>query len=114
MHTNLLTSLSQGLTCSHLHEVTFLEAKLSGGDKLLFGCFYRSPTSSEVNNKLLTDFICSVSMPKSYSHICFVGDFHLGGINWSLDVASQSEEGVESIFLEAVRFQHVMSVTRMW
>lgn len=61
-------------------ELTLLEIKLSCGDKLLFGCLYRSPASSDLNNKLLSDLIRLVSNG-SHSHVCLVGDFNLCGIN---------------------------------
>jgi len=109
-------------------EVTLLEIKLSRGDKLLFGCVYRSPTSSAVNNKHLGDLICSISL--SYSHVCLVGDFNLGSINWALHSAHDSSrvshqednleepagQCAESVFLRAVHdsflYQHVESDTR--
>ena len=65
-------------------EVCLLEIKLRGGDLLLFGCFYRSPTPSnrsQANNENLDQLLQRISN-KSYSHKCFVGDFDLKDINW--------------------------------
>ena len=63
-------------------EVCLLEIRLCGGDNLLFGCFYRSPTitsKSEKNNANLNNLLKYLS-GKKYSHQCFVGDFNFRNI----------------------------------
>ena len=63
-------------------EVCLLEIRLCGGDNLLFGCFYRSPSTStsttstsEKNNANLNNLLKYLS-GKKYNHQCFVGDFN--------------------------------------
>ena len=54
-----------------------LSLKLRAGDCLLFGVFYRSPSSSESNNLALNtilSMLCVQESPK-YSHLYVVGDF---------------------------------------
>ena len=59
-------------------EDCLLEVRLWGGDNLLFGCCYRSPTktiSSGQNTQKLNQRIKCIS-EKKYSHKCIVGDFN--------------------------------------
>ena len=65
-------------------EACLLEIRLRGGDTIIFGCFYRSPTptiNSEGNNEKLNSLLRSVSR-KKYSHTCSLGDFNYRDINW--------------------------------
>ena len=60
-------------------EACLLEIKLRGGDLMLFGCFYRSPTAGETsdkNNEDLNRLLLNISK-QNYSHRCLVGDFNL-------------------------------------
>lgn len=93
-------------------EVCLLEIRLRGGDRMLFGSFYRSPTptdTSEENNKNLNKLITKLSN-NPYSHKCFVGDFNFKDINWESWTTVHQEESKEARFIEAVRdsflFQH--------
>ena len=64
-------------------EVCLLEIRLCGGDILLFGCLYRSSTTtstSEKNNVNLNNLLKYLS-GKKYSHQCFVGDFNFRKIS---------------------------------
>jgi hypothetical protein len=57
-------------------EACLLEVRLRGGDILLFGCCYRSPTATETsdqNNGQLNRLLKCISK-KNYSHKCIVGD----------------------------------------
>ena len=59
-------------------EVCIIEVRQGGGDILLFGCVYRSSTSSESskqNNDKLNSLLKSTSS-KKYTHRCIVGDFN--------------------------------------
>ena len=99
-------------------EVCLLDIRLRGGDTLLFGCCYRSPTSTEIsdqNNAKLNQLLKRISK-RSYSHTCIVGDFNFKHINWSSWTTPRSENSVESTFIEAIRdcyfHQHIEQVTR--
>ena len=89
-----------------------------GGDILLFGCFYRSPTPSSIsedNNENLNKLLRSISMRK-YSHKCFVGDFNYRNINWVSWTTLQNEDSNEAKFVETIRdcylHQHIDEPTR--
>ena len=98
-------------------EVCLLEVRLRGGDVLLFGCIYRSPTpslTSDQNNEKLNRLLKCISN-KKYSHRCIVGDFNFKHINWSSWSTPHGENSVEEKFIEAARdsyLQHVEKPTR--
>ena len=60
-------------------EACLIEIQLNKGDKLVFGCFYRSPTQSQrstENCKSLNSLINSLAGNNNYTQKCFVGDFN--------------------------------------
>ncbi|XP_050705629.1 uncharacterized protein LOC126990996 [Eriocheir sinensis] len=113
----VLPNLSQisTLDLTSFREVSLLEVCLRKGDKLLLGCFYRSPNSSDDNNEELCDLLRNIC-GNSYSHICLMGDFNTPHINWDLHTTSQPEHSHESMFLQTVQdcflYQHVDQPTR--
>ena len=103
----------------NFEEACVIEIQLSGNDKLIFGCLYRSPTASctsTENNNKLNSLLKSLALDKKYSHTCFVGDFNYKSINWSSWTTPYGENSHEERFLEAVRdsflHQHVQEPTR--
>ena len=79
-----------------------------GSDKLIFGCFYRSPTESPYshsNNAKLNELIIQLALSNRYTHCCFGGDFNFGKINWSNCSSPCSEESKEEKFLEALHIR---------
>ena len=103
-------------------EVCLLETRLRGGDILLFGCFYRSPTPtsmSEQNKGNLHKLRRSLSR-KKYSHKCFVGDFNYRDINWvswtTPPPPPHNEDSNEAEFVETIRdcylHQHIDEPSR--
>ena len=99
-------------------EACLIEVKLRGGDKLLFGSFYRRPTptiTSDVNNENLNKLLTLISS-KDYSHQCLVGDFNFKDINWVSWTTSRKDESKEFKFIETVRdcylHQHNEEVSR--
>ena len=99
-------------------EACLIEVKLRGGDKLLFGSFYRSPAptiTSDVNNENLNKVLTLISS-KDYSHQCLVGDFNFKDINWVSWTTSRNDENKEFKFIETVRdyyfHQHNEEVSR--
>ena len=86
-------------------EACLLEIKLRGGDLMLFGCVYRSPTTSatsDKNNEDLNRLLTSISK-NNYSHRCIVGDFNFKDINWSTWSTPHNEESKEQKFIEMAR-----------
>ena len=89
---------------TQFEEACLLEIRLRGGDMLLFGCIYRSPTTSSnsvKNNENLNKLIRKI-YHKSYSHICLVGDFNYKDINWKSWTTSHGDESKEAKFIEAL------------
>ena len=134
-HTNLDKNKGRGIvilaheSISHLtseislktdfEELSIIEVRLSGKSNLMFGCFYRSPTStfvSDKNNDDLNNLLRSISKDKKYSHKCFVGDFNYNSINWVNWSSPHNEDSKEEKFLDALRdsylFQHIRNPTR--
>ena len=117
-HESIEKSVIQITPEINFEEVCLLELKLRGCDTMLFGCFYRSPTPSDLsekNNEDLNSLLKSISK-KKYSHICFVGDFNFKDINWSNCTTIHREDSKEFKFIETVRdcflTQHVDKPTR--
>ena len=99
-------------------EACLLEIRIRGGDLLLFGCFYRSPTptsTSDENNENLNRLLQCISK-KNYSHKCFVGDFNYRDINWLSWTTPHSEYSKEAKFIETIHdcylHQHIQESTR--
>ena len=104
---------------SRFEEACLLEIRLRGGDVLLFGCIYRSPTpsnSSVQNNEDLNNLLKIISK-KEYSHRCIVGDFNYRDINWTNWTTQHGPESKEAKFIEGVRdnylHQHIIEATQM-
>ena len=83
-HSSLDKSIVHTLPGLAYQEACLLEIRLRGGDLMLFGCFYRSPTTSITsakNNESLNQLFRCLSKT-SYTHTCLVGDFNFRDINW--------------------------------
>lgn len=104
-HSSLNGSVIQIKPKLKFEEACLLEIRLKGGDMMLFGCFYRSPTlndTSEKNNKLLNQLLKSLSQ-KQYTHKCLVGDFNYRDINWNTWTTNHNEDSKEHHFIETIR-----------
>lgn len=99
----------------NFQESVWCSVNLTGSDKLLVGCIYRSPSSSIENNQELLNLFLQVR-DLSPSHILILGDFNLREIDWRTDTANANEEHIASKFLECVRdcflYQHIRDYTR--
>ena len=117
-HNSISKSVTQIKLDIEYEEACLLEVRLRGGDKLLFACCYRSPTTSstsEMNNdnlNLLLNKICD----KNYSHRCIIGDFNFKDINWTSWTTPHGAESKEAKFIEAIKdcflHQHIDEPTR--
>ena len=86
-------------------EAGLLEIRLRGGDLLLFGCCYRSPTEnafSKTNKENLNKLLEFVSC-KNYTHVCIVGDFNYRSINWISGNAPGNSTLDENVFLQTIQ-----------
>lgn len=88
------------------------ELRLSGNDKLLIGCVYRSPNSDSKNNDLIISDLKNVCS-KSFSHVLICGDFNLPGIDWGENWETESDLGKKYVdgFRDCFLFQHVTEPT---
>ena len=104
---------------NEFQEACMIEIKLQDNDTLLFGCIYRSPTSTEKsaeNNASLNLLLKKVASNRKYTHKCIVGDFNYKDINWEHWSTPHDETKEDEQFLEALRdpffYQHVDEPTR--
>ena len=103
-HDSIEKSVIEAKSDLNFEEVCLLEIKLRGGDRMLFGSFYRSPSPtdiSEENNNNLNKLLMNLSN-KYYRHKCFVGDFNFKDINWETWTTFHNEESKETKFIEVV------------
>ena len=104
-HSSLDQSIVQIKSDLSFQEACLLEIKLRGGDLMLFGCIYRSPTqsaTSEKNNDCLNRLLLNISNTK-YSHRCLVGDFNFKDINWTSWSTFHNDDSKEQKFIETIR-----------
>ena len=115
MHNSLNHSACPGLDGGSFDCSAWSMVKLVNNKVLLLGMVYRSPNSSEENNRnLLEQLRLATSVKHDFLMIC--GDFNLPLINWSSGQMRDSQGSFTSSFLETVEdlnlFQHVDSSTR--
>ncbi len=93
-------------------ESAWCEIALRGNDRLYIGGIYRSPNSSDENNKKLNDALASIS---NKSHVLIMGDFNHPEIDWTDETSPIDPDHRASRFMEAVRdsylIQHVKAPT---
>lgn len=97
-------------------EQVWVSVKLARQDRLLVGCFYRSPQSIPENDKLLNESIIR-STTMGYSHILLVGDFNHPHIDWTEEGALHAGDQKGRTFVETIQdsylYQHVLHPTRV-
>ena len=100
---------------STYQEAIWVEVSLNKNDTLLVGCIYRSPGSSEENNKKLNDMIIEAKN-HHHTHFMLLGDFNYPNIVWEDTYATGSGNAAESNFCECLRdeglSQHITLPTR--
>ena len=91
------------------------EIRLDGNDKLLIGCVYRSPSSTNANNSQLQELILK-AYRRNPSHLLIVGDFNYPEINWvswtSSIVSQHSSKDLIDTLQDNFLFQLVDKPTR--
>lgn len=115
VHETLNKAVSQVTTLVTVSEISLLEIRLRGGDRLLLGCVYRSPTAPDIINVAINKLIYTICNGP-YSHICLLGDFNAPHIIWDLQTTSESDHSFESKFIQTAQdcflYQHVDHPTR--
>lgn len=100
--------------CEITKESVWVEVALRDRDSMIIGCVYRSPNSTETNNKNLNSLISRATRDKSHILIC--GDFNYPEIDWSTETTPANEDNKATVFMEKVMrdlflHQHVQSPT---
>lgn len=94
-------------------ESIWCEIDLEGDDRLLVGCIYRSPNSSDDNNTDINKALKQFSDGRS--HVLIMGDFNHPEINWTDETSPTDPNHRAYKFMEAVRdsflYQHVTEPT---
>ena len=76
-------------------ESIWTEIRTTPSEKILLGCIYRSPNSSQENNKLLLDQLEEACKLK-YKHILVVGDFNYKEVDWKNNIVHASYDNPAS------------------
>ena len=70
---------------------------VAGPEHILFGCLYRSPNSTDLNNAALLKLMWEVDK-SPYTNLFMVGDFNLPNINWEIPSVAGSGSSFASDF----------------
>lgn len=92
------------IECKELWDHEFEEAvwcliKTSRHEQLLVGVCYRSPSSTQSNNKKLIDLLKGMGQI-NHSSVLLMGDFNYGDINWELCDVDGPADSDSALFLE--------------
>jgi len=94
-------------------DTVWCEIRINNKERLLVGVVYRSPSSTEEDNRKLISLINEMACMKHKS-LLIMGDFNYPDIDWATLTADEGRQAVE--FLENCRewflCQHVMKPTR--
>ena len=69
------------LNNEEFEESVWVHFQSATGERVLIGCIYKSPNSSEENKIALENLLVSKHF-ENFDHICIVGDFNFPKINW--------------------------------
>ena len=99
----------------NFQECVWITVSLGHNQKVLFGCVYRSPSSSVENNRHLETMLRTISDMKS-QRLLIVGDFNYPAIDWQSCVSTDTDGSESDQFTECLRdcflTQHVEKPTR--
>ncbi|KAJ8049615.1 hypothetical protein HOLleu_02434 [Holothuria leucospilota] len=84
-------------------EVIWTGLELTGRDKLLLGCIYRSSNSTDEHNLKLNHEITQGVSRKCYSNILIADDFNYPEIDWANCLYSKNYKHMSSLFLGNIR-----------
>ena len=95
-------------------ESVWSEMKLTGNDKLLIGCIYRSPNSTIANDAKINELLRRAS-GLNFSHLLVFGDLNHPSINWLDNTSPPDGNHPASLFMDSARdaflTQHVTEPT---
>ena len=84
IHSSIDNSLLQTNPDIKFSDVCIPQIRLCGGDNLLFGCFYRTPSTTSPSEKNIANLnnLLKYLSGRKYSPQCFVGNFNFRKIDW--------------------------------
>ena len=92
-------------------ENMWVTVKLNNKDKIIIGCIYKSPNSSQENLDALKDLIRNIAQPnKEHSHLLIMGDFIYNKIDWNQWTMKTIGRGKR--IRDSYLLQHVNTITR--
>ena len=114
---NSLTAVA----CHQLNEMemessVWCVVQLEDNERLLLGLCYRSPNSSEDNNRKLREQITSIKRVERITHVLVMGDFNFSEIDWVTSTVNADENSEPQKFYDTIQdeflAQHVEKPTR--
>jgi len=111
---SLKANLVDDLTEDEFIESVWCRIKLVNTDSLLVGAIYRSPSSSEDNNRRLNELLIRATSVND-SHLLVAGDFNFKDIDWELKECLSNDQQQLSFlecFNDCYLYQHVLEPTR--
>ena len=114
IYTHISLSATECRMTTDCDESVWCEVRLTGSDKLLVGCVYRSPNSNRDNDVKINTTLQKANS-SGYSHVLVCGDFNHPSLNWRDSTSPTDRNHPASLFMEAVRdsflVQHVTEPT---
>lgn len=94
-------------------EQIWCEVPLKGGDRLLVGCVYRSPSCDAENNHKIMEDLKTICNMNEFSHILICGDFNIPGIKWDRHCECEGKMAADFLncFRDCFLYQHVYEAT---
>ena len=112
---NAVNSCEVKFPGSQFSEQLWVKIKMLGGDSLLVGCIYRSPSSDD-DSIVLFQHMLQLVMATHPSHLLIAGDFNLGDNDWQNHLSLAAPSHCSHKFLEVIEdyflHQHVSFPTR--
>lgn len=102
--------------CTILNKCTFQESVWcyfcnDKNEKILLGCIYRSPNSTETNKQELIKLM-KMNIIQKFEYVCIMGDFNFPTINWDLSLFSSKDSDFVEALNDAFLVQLVTNPTR--
>ena len=104
IYTHISLSATECRMTTYCDESVWCEVRLTltGNDKLLVGCVYRSPNSNRDNDVKINTTLQKANS-SGYSHVLVCGDFNHPSLNWRDSTSPTDGNHPASLFMEAVR-----------
>ena len=101
VHSSLHATTSDPLKWLHIEDSVWCIITRSGSAKMLVGVVYRSPQSSDENDKALNTAISNIDNYHDCSELLIMGDFNVPNIDWIDLTCSNSDRSFAHQFIDA-------------